>query len=136
MNRILKKITWDDEWENYVRFGVPKEPLLFDKYGNSIKHELPEPYTFAIIEVMAQLKGKMTVYSAYLKGVEAVFGMSTYNQCGACLQWIIKLKKKEIKNLKKGIFDEELADFLSVATKGYRRWYESNNKENLRTKSE
>lgn len=128
MIKTLKKLTWDDEWVNYVRFGASEEPLIFDRYGNILKHDLPDPYTFAIIEVMSQLKGKMTVYEAYLKGVEAVFGMTTCNQSGACLQWLIRLKKQEIKNLKKGIFDEELADFLSVATKGYKRWCDSSNK--------
>ena len=122
MIKTLKKITWDDEWVNFVRFGGPQEPLRFDRQGNIIKTDLPDPYYFAIIEVMAQLKGKMTVYEAYLKGVEAVFGMTTYNQDGTCLKWLIKLKKQEIKNLKKGIYDEELTDFLSAATKGYKRW--------------
>lgn len=125
MIKILKKITWDDDWVNCVRFGVPKEPLVFDEYGNIIKHDLPDPYTFVIIEVMSQLKGKMTVYEAYLKGVECAFGMTTYNQTGECLRWLIRLKKREIKNLKKGIFDEELTDILNAATKGYKRWCDS-----------
>jgi len=122
MLKTLRKITWEDKWQNYIRFGQPTEPLLFDRYGKLMQHELPEPNTFAIIEVMAQLKDKMTVYEAYLKGVEAVFQLETDNQCGACKKQLIQLKKQEIRNLKKGIIDEELRDYIAAATRGYEKW--------------
>lgn len=122
MIKTLKTLTWEDNWKNYIRFGQPKEPLLFDRHGKLLHHELPEPGTFAIIEVMAQLKGKMTVYEAYLKGIEAAFQLNTDNQCGASKQRLIQLKKQEIRNLKKDIIDEELRDYIAAATRGYEKW--------------
>lgn len=114
MIKTLKKLTWEDNWANYVRYGQSTEPPT--------GRELPQPNNFAIIEVMAQLKSKMTVYEAYLKGIEAVYQLETDNQCGACKQRLIQLKKQESRNLKKGIIDEELRDYIAAATRGYERW--------------
>ena len=83
---------------------------------------MTEPNSFYIIDVISHLKDKMTVYEAYLKGVEAVFQLETDNQCGACKKQLIQLKKQEIRNLKKGIIDEELRDYIAAATRGYEKW--------------
>lgn len=126
MIETLKKLTWEDKWENYVRFGEPTEPLLFDRYGNLIRHDLPEPSTIAIIEVMSQLKGKMTVYDAYLKGVEAVFQSDTRNRCGTCKKWLIRLKKQEVENLERNTIDKDfLRDYIDAATRGYEKWLQN-----------
>lgn len=97
--------------ESYRKMHMDK----FGRYGKLMQHELPEPNTFANIE-------EMTVYEAYLKDVEAVFQIETDNQCGACKQRLIQLKKQEIRNLKKDVIDEELKDYIAAATRGYEKW--------------
>jgi len=99
--KTLKNLSWNDNWQNYVQYGQFKEPLLFDSKGHFLRRDLPDPDTGAILSVMHQLKENMSVYEAYLKGVEFLYSSYTYNQSGIALQRLIKLKKQDIKNLKK-----------------------------------
>lgn len=127
MLKTLKKLSWDDKWQNYIQYGQAMKPLFFDAKGRLMCPPLPEPCVLSVLSVMHQLEGKMTVYEAFLKGIEFIYSSHTYNQDGSGLQKLIKLKKAEIRNLKKGIFDEEFSEYIAVATKGYKKWCLFNN---------
>lgn len=126
----LKNLTWEDAWSNYIQYGQHKEPINFDSFGRVLQRELPDPTTIAILEVMEQLKNKMPVYDAFIKATEVVAGLYTNNQCGTTLSSLIKYKKLEIKNIKKGIFDDELSDYIDALYKGYKRFCNVDNQVN------
>ena len=71
----LKEMDWEDKWEKYLRYGKTyvDEQYRWDEYY------VNAPYTFQIVSVMDQLRGKMTVYEAFLKGLEIYYRSTT---CG------------------------------------------------------
>ena len=62
---------------------------------------------------MLQLENKMSVYEAFLKGLEVYYTSTT---CGKelFLQEYRRLQNQIYNNMKKGIIDEFLIDFHSV----------------------
>ena len=93
----LKEMDWDDKWENYIEYGETDvdEQFRWDNFYN-----MDAPYIYQIISVMHQLKGKMTVYEAFLKGLEIYYCSTT---CGrkSFLQNYRYVQNKIYKNIKK-----------------------------------
>lgn len=69
--KVLKKLTWDDKWKNYVQYGQFHAPVLE-------RPEVPCGDIGAILSVMHQLVEKMSVWQAYLKGVEFLYSSYPY----------------------------------------------------------
>lgn len=119
----LKMLSWESNWENYIQYGQPKKSIVEHSFfENSLLPELIEPSTYALLSVMKQLENKMSVYEAFLKAVEVVAGLESNNTNSTTKKLLIKYKKMEIKNIQKGIFDEELAAYISALYAGYRRY--------------
>lgn len=120
----LKEMDWDDKWENYIKYGKTDvdEQFKWDNFYN-----MSAPYIYQIISVMHQLKGKMTVYEAFLKGLEVYYCSTT---CGkkSFLQNYRYVQNKIYKNIKKGIIDEFLIDVHSVMLTASIKWYSGNSK--------
>lgn len=115
---------WDDKWENYIEYGETDvdEQFRWDNFYN-----MDAPYIYQIISVMHQLKGKMTVYEAFLKGLEIYYCSTT---CGrkSFLQNYRYVQNKIYKNIKKGIIDEFLIDVHSVMLAASIKWCSGNSK--------
>lgn len=120
----LKEMDWDDKWENYIEYGKTDvdEQFRWDNFYN-----IAAPYIYQIISVMHQLKGKMTVYEAFLKGLEIYYCSTT---CGrkSFLQNYRYVQNKIYKNMKKGIIDEFLIDVHSVMLAASIKWCSENSK--------
>lgn len=107
----LKEMDWNDKWENYIEYGkinVDEQSKWYNFYYNT-----NPPYKYQIMEVMHQLEGKMTVYEAFLKGVEAYYCSTTCGQ-ESFLRDYRRVQNKIYRNMKKGIVDEFLIDIHSV----------------------
>ncbi len=120
----LKEMDWDDKWENYIKYGKTDvdEQFRWDNFYN-----MSAPYIYQIISVMHQLKGKMTVYEAFLKGLEIYYCSTT---CGrkSFLQNYRYVQNKIYKNIKKGIIDEFLIDVHSAMLAASIKWCSGNSK--------
>lgn len=137
---ILKKLTWEDNWQNYIKYGSSEKPTSYNyKKTNIFADDMPNPEIMGILNLMHEFsKGKYgyTVYEAFLKATEIKASSYTLNCDETILQRLIKLKKQDIKNIKKGVFDEELKDYIKALENGYKEWlnhpyspyYKSNDK--------
>lgn len=114
----LKEMNWSDDWETYIVFGdtnVDKQ-YKWDNFFNTFT-----PYMFQILSVMHQLENKMTVYDAFLKGLEIYYCSTTCGQ-ESFLQEYRRIQKKLYKNMKNGIIDEFLVDVHSVMIQAGIKW--------------
>ena len=104
--RVLKSMSWDDRWSQYI---------MGEAYGG-MRLEMLSPERFGIIFVMQQLRDGMTVYEAFLKGVEAVAGRESIRE--SVIKQIANAEKYSERNKKKGICNEELEDFVCALRRG------------------
>ena len=119
----LKKMTWDNAWENYIKFGQEKEPVVFDSHGRVLQTAMPDASILGILNLMYQMKNSgMSVYDAFLKAVEIKASSYTENLSNGVRSRLIKCKKQEIKNIKMGVYDEELTDYTLALYCGYMEW--------------
>lgn len=114
MNMLrLKKMSWNDKWQNYIVYGKTNvsEKNKWNNYRN-----FEAPYKYQIILVMQQLKNKMSVYEAFLKGLEVYYSSLT---CGkkSFFQEYRRLQNMIYKDMKKGIVNEFFIDLHSVMVK-------------------
>ncbi len=104
--KVLKQMSWDDKWSQYI---------MGEAYGG-MRLEMLSPERFGIIFVMQQLRDGMTVYEAFLKGVEAVAGRESIKK--SVVKLIAKAEKQKEKNAEKCITDEELDDYIRALRQG------------------
>ncbi len=73
----LKKLDWNDKWENYIEYGH-RRPVFDGRSMFTCRSVIAMPCVYTIISVMHQLEGKMTVYEAFLKGLELCYSSESY----------------------------------------------------------
>jgi len=114
----LKQMSWNDDWKNYIEYG---QTNVSEEYKWNNYRDVNGPFMCQIYSVMKQLENKMSVYEAYLKGLEIYYTSTT---CGkvSFLQEYRRLQNKIYKDMKKGIIDEFLIDFHSVMIKASVKW--------------
>ena len=86
---------------------------------------MPDAETMGILYLMHEFSEERygyTVYEAFLKATEIKASSYTLNCDNTILQRLIKLKKQDIKNIKKGVFEEELQDYIKALENGYKEW--------------
>lgn len=106
-------MTWDDNWSNFIIYGqtfVSKETKwnCFLNMYNSYAHQ--------VIAVMTQLENKMSVYEAYLKGIENYFRSSSCEE-KIFIHEYRKLQNEIYKNMKNGDISDFLIDIHDVMLK-------------------
>lgn len=120
--KFLKTLTWEDDWQKYIQDGPSGKPV----FGDDEKiHIFAAGETMSILNSMHEFSKAeygYTVYEAFLKATEIKASFYPLNCDKTVLQRLINLKKQDIKNLKKGIFDEELKDYIGALEKGYKEW--------------
>lgn len=104
--RVLKSMSWNDKWSQYI---------MGEAYGG-IRLEMLSPERVGIIFVMQQLREGMTVYEAFLKGVEAVAGRESIKR--NVIKQIAKAEKQRMKDAKSGFLDEVLEDYIKALRSG------------------
>lgn len=104
--RVLKSMSWDDRWSQYI---------MGEAYGG-MRLDMLSTERYGIIFVMQQLREKMTVYEAFLKGVEAVASRESIKK--SIIKQISKAEKQIEKNRKEGICNEELEAVYAAVIKG------------------
>lgn len=114
----LKQMSWNDNWENYIKYG--KEDVS-EEYEPNNHRDVDAQSLRQVLSVMTQLENKLPVYDAFLKGLEIYYSSTT---CGreCFLQEYRRLQNKMYQNMKKGIVDEFLVDFHSVMIKASKKW--------------
>lgn len=120
----LKNVTWDDKWQNWVLYGQPNEPIDWKHIDRPRMPKMPSPYDIGILNIMDQLKGKMTVYEAFIKAIEIKAASYTENSSNSTQRLLHEARKLEMKNLKKGIVNEELHDYIEALYRGWKEWIE------------
>ena len=122
--KALKQVAWEDDWRSHVRYEVMLDPVPYPDFrGGLLKPDFPPEQTMNIIYVMEQLERGMSVYKAFMKGLEAMACTVTFNCTNEVRDLLLLAEKRKIKNVKKKIFDEELNDVLNDIIEALRRGY-------------
>ncbi len=107
--KVLKTLTWEDNWKKYMYAPFEKGVLM------------------GVLNLMIEFSKEeygYTVYEAFLKATEIKASSYTLNCDNTILHRLIEVKKQDIKNIKKGIFDEELKAYIGALETGYKYWLE------------
>ena len=124
--KILKTLSWKDDWKQYIQYGPSGKPVFYDdKKPHIFADNMPDAETIGILNLMHEFSNEKygyTVYEAFLKATEIKASSYTLNCDNTILKRLIKLKKQDIKNIKKGAFNEELQDYIKALENGYKEW--------------
>lgn len=107
----LKTMDWSDRWVDFIVYRSPVPPT------NGKFSELYTPCTTIVLETMKQLENMMTVYDAYLKGIEQYLRICDFTKA-EYLRFCKKLQKSIYEDVRCGKKVNDLRiDVLNIVIK-------------------